>query len=164
MQDFVAIDFETANRCRTSACSVGLVRVEGGQIAGQMYRLIHPYPNYYLPDFTLIHGLSKADTDPAPKFPDLWGDISAFIGTLPLVAHNAPFDKSCLVAVLEHYGLGPLRNTFYCTLNASRRHFGPRLRNHQLHTVAAQCGYLLENHHHALADAEACAHIALQIL
>ena len=27
-------------------------------------------------------------------------------------------------------------------------------RDHQLHTVAAACGYNLENHHHALADAE----------
>jgi len=30
MKDFVAIDFETANRERTSICSVGLVRVENG--------------------------------------------------------------------------------------------------------------------------------------
>jgi DNA polymerase-3 subunit epsilon len=38
--------------------------------------------------------------------------------------------------------------------------FGSRLPNHQLHTVAAHCGYDLANHHHALADAEACAWIA----
>ena len=36
--------------------------------------------------------------------------------------------------------------------------------NHQLQTVAAACGYDLQNHHHALADAEACAAIALYIL
>ena len=49
-------------------------------------------------------------------------------------------------------------------LTASRRHFGRSLPNHQLHTVAAACGYSLLNHHHALADAEACAAIALKIL
>ena len=38
------------------------------------------------------------------------------------------------------------------------------VRNHQLHTVAAACGYDLHNHHHALADAEACAAIALYIV
>ncbi|MDY5119564.1 MAG: exonuclease, partial [Muribaculaceae bacterium] len=32
------------------------------------------------------------------------------------------------------------------------------------HTVAAACGYCLENHHHALADAEACAQIAIELL
>ena len=52
---------------------------------------------------------------------------------------------------------------FFDTLSAARREL-PHLPNHQLHTVAQECGYCLDNHHHALADAEACAHIALQIL
>ena len=50
------------------------------------------------------------------------------------------------------------------TLTASRRQFGQSLPNHQLHTVAAACGYDLQKHHHALADAEACAAIALYLL
>ena len=54
--------------------------------------------------------------------------------------------------------------TFLCTCIASRRVFGRELPNHQLHTVAARCGYDLTRHHHALADAEACAAIALRIL
>ena len=36
--------------------------------------------------------------------------------------------------------------------------------NHQLHTVSEYCGYHLANYHHALADAEACAWIAREIL
>ena len=50
------------------------------------------------------------------------------------------------------------------TLSASRKHFGCCLPNHQLQTVAAACGYDLTRHHHALADAEACAHIAIKLL
>lgn len=57
----------------------------------------------------------------------------------------------------------PMIDEFYDTLAASRRCF-KYLPNHQLHTVAAECGYQLENHHHALADAEACAWIAREIL
>jgi len=38
------------------------------------------------------------------------------------------------------------------------------LADHKLDTVAAECGYQLEKHHHALADAEACAWIAREIL
>ncbi|MDR1602991.1 MAG: hypothetical protein LBS42_11270 [Tannerella sp.] len=53
---------------------------------------------------------------------------------------------------------------FHCTCRASRRVFGKALPNHQLHTVAAHCSFDLKNHHHALADAEACAWIALKIL
>ncbi|MDU6157234.1 MAG: hypothetical protein E6641_23105, partial [Bacteroides faecis] len=51
-----------------------------------------------------------------------------------------------------------------CTCRTSRKVFGKELPNHQLHTVAARCRYDLTNHHHALADAEACAQIALLII
>ena len=51
----------------------------------------------------------------------------------------------------------------YDTLCVSRRVL-PDLENHQLQTVATECGYSLENHHNALADAEACAWIAREIL
>ena len=82
---------------------------------------------------------------------------------LPLVAHNRPFDESCLKAVFRVYQMDYPDYTFYDTLCVARKVF-PTLPNHQLHTVAAACGYRLENHHHALADAEACAWIAREIL
>ena len=53
---------------------------------------------------------------------------------------------------------------FYDTLAASRRYYSRLLPNHQLQTVAAACGYDLTNYHHALADAEACAYIAMKLL
>ena len=60
--------------------------------------------------------------------------------------------------------LKTLNDNPYDTLAVSRRYYGNSLPNHQLQTVAAACGYNLENHHHALADAEACAHIAMKLL
>lgn len=47
MENFAAIDFETANRERSSVCSVGIVIVKDGKITDKIYRLIRPYPNYY---------------------------------------------------------------------------------------------------------------------
>ena len=46
MNDFAAIDFETANGSRTSVCAVGVVVVRGGEICDTFYSLIHPRPNY----------------------------------------------------------------------------------------------------------------------
>jgi DNA polymerase-3 subunit epsilon len=82
---------------------------------------------------------------------------------LPLVAHNKPFDEGCLKAVFRVYQMDYPDYEFYDTLCVSRRVL-PNLENHQLQTVAAACGYMLEDHHHALADAEACAWIAREIL
>ena len=96
-------------------------------------------------------------------FPKVWAQIEPLIECLPLVAHNKPFDEGCLKAVFRVYQMDYPDYEFYDTLAAARREFR-YLPNHQLHTVAAECGYQLENHHHALADAEACAWIAREIL
>ncbi len=164
MKNFAAIDFETANGKRSSVCSVGVVIVRDGVIVNSIYRLIHPYPDFYTRWTTEIHGLTSHDTCDAPDFPEVWGEIAPLIEDLPLVAHNSPFDESCLRAVHEAYAMPYPAYDFYCTCRASRRVFGNDLPNHQLHTVAARCGYDLTHHHHALADAEACAVIAMQIL
>lgn len=163
LQNFAAIDFETANQFRTSVCSVGIVIVRDGEIVDNFYSLIHPEPDFYSYWCTQVHGLTDADTANAPLFPDVWAQIEPLIEGLPLVAHNKAFDEGCLRAVFRCYRMDYPEYDFRCTLTASRRRM-PCLPNHQLQTVAAACGYHLENHHHALADAEACAWIAKKIL
>jgi len=160
MQSFASIDFETANHNPSSICSVGVVIVCDGQIVDTYYSLIQPEPNYYTYYNTRVHGLTCEDTDNARIFPKVWAEISPKIEGLILVAHNKSFDEGCLKAVFKTYGLDYPDYEFCCTCHMSRKKF-PNLPNHQLQTVSEYCGYYLENHHHALADAEACAAIAL---
>jgi len=169
----VVIDFETANNSPSSVCSVGVCIVRDGEVVDRFYSLIHPYPDYYNVFCQRVHGLGPQDTDDAPQFPEVWDQVedhilAAFeadrVPDIPFVAHNARFDENCLKCVFDAYGLHYPGYRFQDTLAASRKHFGPSLPNHQLHTVAAACGYDLQNHHHALADAEACAAIALKLL
>lgn len=109
MDNFVAVDVETANQHPTSICSIGAVKVENGIITDSFYTLVHPYPNFYLRRFTEdIHGISRNDTDNAPLFSEIWPEFLNWIGDLPLVAHNSPFDRGCISACLRHYGLEPL--------------------------------------------------------
>ena len=164
MRDFAAIDFETANGQRSSVCSVGIVVVRDGVVAERFYRLIHPVPNYYNPINVSIHGLTREDTDAADTFPEVWAEAEQLIEGLPLVAHNSRFDEGCLRAAHERFGMPYPGYEFHCTCTASRRTFGPLLPNHKLDTVAAHCGFDLCDHHHALADAEACAVIASKII
>lgn len=164
MRDFAAIDLETANECLTSICSVGVVVVRGGEIAERFYSLVRPEPDYYKWFCCKVHGLSDADTYNVQVFPYVWRQIEPLIDGLPLVAHNAMFDRECLKAAHRAYGMDYPDYEFLDTLNASRRFFGKSLPNLQLQTVARACGHELKRHHHALADAEACAMIALKIL
>lgn len=163
MKNFAAIDFETANQHPSSVCSIGVVVVRDGSIQDRFYELIRPTPNFYTYWNTRIHGLSVSDTATADTFPKVWARATHFIADLPLIAHNSPFDEGCLRAAHLHYEIPYPDYDFLCTCRLARRAF-PHLPNHKLHTVAAHVGFDLQNHHHALADAEACAAIALAIM
>lgn len=106
MRDSAAIDFETANECRTSVCSVGVVVVRDCEIAEMFYSLIRPAPNYYRRFCCEVHGLCDDDTRDAPVFPDVWRQIEPLIEGLPLGAHNVRFDacadaEACAMIALK---------------------------------------------------------------
>lgn len=136
--DFVAIDFETASYSPHSACSVGLAEYRNGGKCRTFYSRIRPPQLYVRPDFTAIHGLTADDLRDAPSFDILWPEIRAFIGGLPLLAHNAAFDRS--------------------VLQATRRAWPER--RHALTVLAGRFGIVYDAHN-ALADAETCARIFL---
>ena len=169
IRDFVAIDFETANQQPCSVCSVGIVIVRNGEVADSFYSLIQPEPNYYNYWCQQVHGLTPNDTDDAPIFPKVWKEIEQRIAAIfpdktdvPFVAHNKAFDENCLKAVFAAYDIAYPDYEFECTLLKSRKVWPEG--HHNLDIIAGYCGYDLQNHHHALADAEACAIIAMQIL
>ena len=162
MKDFAAIDFETANFNKTSVCSVGVVVYRNGIRTDEFYSLIKPEPNYYSHVCTEVNGLTRKDTDSAEIFPDVWRKIEPLIKGLPLVAHNKSFDENCLKEVFNLYGMEYPNYTFHCTLKQAKK-IWPK-EKHNLDIVAEKCGYVMSNHHHALADADACAIIALNIL
>ena len=164
LRSFNALDFETANEQPSSVCSVGVVIVRNDVIVNSFYSLIHPEPEYYQWFCRRVHGLGPEDTEDAPVFPTVWEKITPLLEDYPLIAHNARFDEGCLKTVHRVYRMDYPDYVFYDTLAASRQHFGNCLPNHQLHTVAAACGFNLTRHHHALADAEECAHIAVKLL
>ncbi|MBR1792622.1 MAG: 3'-5' exonuclease [Bacteroidales bacterium] len=164
MTDFAAIDFETANDNHTSVCAVGIVVVRGGEEQCSFYSLIHPTPNFYGYYNSRVHGLHKRDTQSAPRFPEVWAQVSPLIEGLPLVAHNKVFDEDCLKKVFACYQMVYPDYKFLCTYNASCKMLKGQVENMQLHTVAAYCGYIMMHHHNALDDARACAAIAKQLL
>ena len=162
MKDFIAIDFETANANRASICSIGIVIVKNGEIAKTIYELVRPRPDFYSYWNTQVHGMTALDTASAPDFPEVWKSIEPFLEDLPMVAHNSTFDEGCLKAVFNIYEMEYPNYTFHCTCRAAKKAYR-HLPNHKLNTVAEFCGFDLKNHHHALADAEAAAAIALQV-
>ena len=164
LHDFAAIDFEAANAELTSACSMGIVIVRGDAIADEFYSLMRPVPNYY--DFwtTKVHGIRKRDTEHAPLFPNVWSRVEKKLRGLPLVAHGSLFDERVLKALHRHYNIRYPDFKFYCTHRGSEILL-PDAESHKVQPLAKLFGYDHEQtkHHNALADAEACATIAMHI-
>ena len=73
----MAIDFETADRGRDSACAVAAVLVENGRAVERYYQLIQPPRRDFV--FNYIHGLTSEDVRDSPTFPEMWADFAAII-------------------------------------------------------------------------------------
>ena len=157
VSSFAAIDFETANFSRDSACSVGIAMVKGGRIEALETRLIRPPSRHF--EFTYIHGLTWDDVRNAPPFDTVWSEISPALSTADfLCAHNASFDRSVLNACCERYGLARPAKPFQCTVALARSQWG--IYPTKLPDVCRKLRIPL-NHHEAGSDANACARIVL---
>lgn len=164
MNDFVAIDVETANYNRSSICSIAAVKVRDGIIVDSRYSLVNPEPDYYSYRCVQVHGITDKDTWNAPTFGEVWEEWEEWLEGLPLVAHNAPFDSACIAEACRIYRMEP-PPPFLCTLAAARKQI-PRgmLPSKALDSLCEYFGIPLRNHHNALADAEACAKLAIILL
>ena len=161
LQNFTAIDFETANRYPTSACSIGIVVVQDGEITEEFSHLIKPEPFYFNKKFIEIHGITPTMVEDAPSFYDLWSVIGRYFDTEALVAHNAGFDISVLKARLERADLYVRLPESFCTYRLSRK-LVKGLPNYKLNTLCDHFGIAL-NHHEALSDARGAAKIMIEL-
>ncbi|MHB1198763.1 MAG: 3'-5' exonuclease [Polaromonas sp.] len=164
MSLIAVIDFETTGlspACGDRATEVAIVLVERGRVVDRFQSLMNA--GVRVPFFiTQLTGISNAMLAAAPDAAGVMTQASRFVGSTPLVAHNASFDRKFWVSELARLGL-PAPQPFACTLLVSRRLY-PQAPNHRL-------GSLVDYHclpragaaHRALADAEMAAELLGQI-
>lgn len=155
--EFVAIDFETADAGRDSACQVAMVRVEEGRIVRRFDTLIRPPRRTFTTSW--VHGIEWHHVKDAPTFAEAWPEMRAMLaGAQLLAAHNASFDRSVLRACLAAAGIEQPPLDFVCTVQAARATWS--LPRNRLPDVCDHLGIELK-HHDAVSDAEACARILI---
>ncbi len=158
--NFVAIDFETADRGPDSACAVGLVRVVGAEIVQRTHFFIRP-PRQSFP-LSFVHGITWAQVAKEPTFAELWPRIEGQLrGADFVAAHNASFDRTVIRACCEKARLAVPELRFECSMQLARATW--KLRPTKLPDVCRHLGISL-CHHDALSDAEACARIFIAAL
>lgn len=154
---FAAIDFETANSKRDSACALSIVLVMNNHIVNKSSYLIKPPYDYFA--FTHIHGITSEDVEDKPDFGELWPDIISQLREIRFIAaHNAAFDISVFQSCCSKFSITPPKIPHVCTVKLARKVW-------DIHptTLPSVCERLVIdlNHHDALSDALACAKIVI---
>lgn len=155
---FAAIDFETADYERDSACALAVVVVEGTEVVRQESFLIQPPRTRFV--FTYIHGIRWQDVAASPRFRDLWPQVAPlFEGVEFLAAHNASFDRSVLYQCCHGSNVPWPVHPFQCTVKLARQAW--KLKPATLPDVCRHLSIPLHQHHQAESDALACAQIVI---
>lgn len=150
--DFTAIDFETMTAEMTSACAIGIVRVENEVIVQKFYSLIKPVPDSRPFNNSHVHGITPEMVEKAPTFEELWPTIKGYFKDQIIAAHNASFDMAVLEQTSKAYHINIKIHSVIDTMDITK--IG-------LAESCALAGIPLEDHHDALCDATACAKIIL---
>jgi DNA polymerase-3 subunit epsilon len=156
--DFIAIDFETANETRASACAVGVAMFRGGDLIAEGSVLIDP-ETYFNPYNTMVNGISAKAVVGALTFADIWTGLAGLLDGNLVIAHNASFDMAVLRSSTARYevGGGPTIEVA-CTYRLCKVVL-PGLHSYSLGYLAPRFGISLE-HHEAGEDARACGELA----
>lgn len=157
-QRFAAIDFETADYGRDSACSVAVVVAEGGAIVQKVHRLIRPPRRTFL--FSYLHGITWEHVAQKPTFGQVWCELEPLLqGVDFIAAHNASFDRGVVHACCAAHGHPAPQARYICTMKLARNLWD--LRPTKLSDVCRHFDIPLK-HHDAESDALACARIVLR--
>lgn len=163
MENFVAIDLETANEDRFSICEIGITEVINGMIQEPKSWLVQPPGNDYSLMSTWIHGISSKDTENSPLFPEVWQEVAPYLDGKTVVAHNTSFDMYALRDAFDYYKMEYPTFEYYCTLRIAR-YIIKGCYSYSLNVVLNHLGINIERHHRADCDSLGCAKLLLKCL
>ncbi|MGF9563947.1 3'-5' exonuclease [Neorhizobium sp. JUb45] len=157
----IAIDFETANEQRGSACSVGLAWIENGKVVRVEERLIRPKDMRFSSFNIAIHGIRPEQVEDAGEFPEVMDEFADDFAGATMIAHNASFDFSVWRACLDQYRQAYPQLSYLCSVKMAQKVW-PHLGSHKLNILAQHLG-LNFLHHNAAEDAAICAQASIAI-
>ncbi|WP_342320011.1 exonuclease domain-containing protein [Corynebacterium mayonis] len=162
--NFVGFDVETANQAWGSICQIGLVKfIDGVEVERASWLCTPPESLAEFDPYNVgIHGIDAAAVEGQPSVAERIVEMQQFVGSFPVVAHNAQFDASALRDACLATGVDVPPIMFACTL-AQTRAVSLDVRDHKLPTLAEHFGVELDKHHDACADAAACAGIMVAV-
>lgn len=151
--DVVVLDTETTGLSHrdNELIEIAAARLRGREIVGRFSTLVHP-TGPIPPEIIKLTGITNADVSSAPAAVDAVGELEAFVGGSPVIAHNAAFDRG----FIEQVPGGSRVSGIWIDSLALSRIALPRLASHKLSYMAELFGCAAVSHR-AGDDVEALA-------
>lgn len=157
--EFVVLDLETTGLSprRDKIVEFAGVKFRSGVEVDKYSTLVNPRCELS-PLAEAVNGINCDMVADAPCIEDVLPEIRAFLGTAPIVAHNAAFDTGFLQTAYDEVYGWKLENKVIDTLKLSRKAY-PQLSSHKLSTLRDFLNIEVETAHRALPDVYATAEL-----
>ena len=170
---YVIFDTETTGfnpGLHDSMIEIGAVKMKDGAVIETFDELINPGVEIDS-EITELTGISNNMVKNCPSEEEVTKKFKEWIKDLPLVAHNARFDKNMIESAYHKYNLGKLNNTILDTMIISQV-INKDLKRHNLTALTKNYGIEFsendgtgESHHHrADYDAEFTGYVFFKML
>ncbi len=164
-QRLVVLDLETSglDMRRDIVLSIGAVVIENGGIdLGDQFESTLLRPAQKVSESVLIHGIAPSELEAGDDPAEALLDFMAFVGSSPILAFHAPFDRRMLTRALKATLGYKLRHPFFDVAElAPMLCPDNRPRQNGLDEWCRHFGLQVLQRHHASADALATAELAL---
>jgi len=153
---FVAFDLETTGTRpqEDMIVEIGAVLFDGSRALKAYGSLVDP--GRPIPaDASAVNGITDEMVRGKPRIADVLGEFADFCGSLPLVAHNAPFDFKFLLHDIQTLRAKAPSGVVLDTLPLARKVF-PGLPNYRLWTLVRHFNFPSGTFHRAEEDSSYC--------
>ena len=153
MSEYVVVDLETTGLDpeKDEIIEIGSLKVVNGIVVDEFHALIDP-SGELSDEVKNLTGLTNSDFEKdGVELSDAIDSLLFFMGSLPLVMHNADFDMSFIDAALERLDIDELDNECIDTLSLARKRM-PRLASYRLEDLAQTLGLPTDGMHRAIND------------
>ena len=160
---FVVFDIETTgfSPVNNKIIEIGAVKVEKGKITDRFSAFVNP--DVPIPfEIEKLTGIHDDMVMNEPQIDVILPQFLEFCKGSVLAAHNAGFDMSFIMENCDRLGI--IHDFTYVDTVGIARVLLPEQSKHTLDAVAKTLGVSLENHHRAVDDAEATAHIFVKFI
>lgn len=157
----LVIDVETANYRFDSICQIGAALIENGEITQEWETLVNPQQHFE--DFhSDLHGITPQAVKNAPIFKDALSKL-LYLASDSVIASYGHFDRSAVSQACDRASLPPPPNAWLNLHQVVKRAWPEKFGGggFRLNMVTKFLGIKLQNHHNALDDARAAAHILI---